>query len=876
MTIHATVQSAAAFRPPLASIPFRTELVRKLEAVARVTLTQIVAPVGSGKTTLLAQLAAHHRTLPVAWLTIDASHNDLVELTSAIAASLGCSEPEVNQDGGLASAAMGQLVGGMPIRLLASLDRLPETVLVLDCLDRLQDRRVVEALAVLIEHFPPTIHVITAARVEMPLHLDRLRLRDQLVTWRQHDLMLTVAEVGAIVERLAGRRLTDTQLASVQLQTEGWPAAVVLAAPRLRGLRSDEAVPDIARSQPDLVGYFTANVLHDLPDDVRTFILQTSVLDELTAPLCEAMTGCVNSAEMQELLERRSVFVSRIDASGTWFRYHRLFRNVMREQLRAGKPGMERVLLQRAGKWHIAMGQPESAFPLLVAAEDWPAVAGLAQQFGRSMFASGKARTVLTWLDALPVETGPAGREVALQRATISSMVGRTRVAEKLLDDLESEPTSSGEQAVISCIRAGWVHSHGSPETTIAAADDINRLLTDLPPSEIPDVFGLTSPAYLRAAADLCRGSALRYLGDTEEGRRVLNTLTEQAVPHASLLADIHAELALLEAWSGNLARAEQAASRAFKTAADDDRRRTAPVAAHLAMAHVLIERNFVRRAEVALASVLATAGRTLTPSQRTIHATDVALALLASDDVQGALDVLDGLPLASSGVALSRLSSFARATRARVLLAAGRIADSATVADIRAEPGHPEIVAAATWAAIAAHDAPTAEHLVAIWPHHRGELRPQLERELCRAALADMKGDERLAVELVATAVAMAEPEGHVRVFVDAVSGITRLLRLQFHREPTPYLRLLVDAADAAQPQRLGRAHLPLLVASPTRRELIVLGALVSRRSNADIADELGITVNTLKTHLRTLYRKLGVRSRRDAVAEAERLGLF
>jgi LuxR family maltose regulon positive regulatory protein len=528
------------------------------------------------------------------------------------------------------------------------------------------------------------------------------------------------------------------------------------------------------------------------------------------------------------------------------------------------------TLLRRAADWHLSHDDPEAAARYLIEAQDWDRVLDLIDRYARPMFEASAASVVVHWLDALPANVRSA-RHLMLARAGLHAMVGNYNVTEEVLRDFGTRSMSAGERVVADMLHAIGIQNHLLPKLAIDSADAVATGLAALPASSVPDVLGLTEPSMMRFAAECSRGRALWYLGDVEQARATLADLCEQPYGYPPYVVHALGSLALLESWAGYLSRAEKYVTRALDMTTELGlESHPSSIDAYLAMATVLRERNHLARSALALDTALSLAGRVHRAASLAIGAAERALLhLAASQTAQGLEEIRNWQTLGAPslpGILGDRLIE----AEARLLLAAGdhgradEVLQSATTSSAA-------LAAVAVQVALARGDVEEARVRLASWPDDPG-LRSSLDRALWSAIAEYTDGQRRKAIRNMADAVALAERENHIRLFLDAGDGSMRLLRSLYHMAPAPYLRLLVEP-DASEDRSLGLGE--HLVEPLSEREAQIVRFLPTRLSSAEIARELFVSVNTLKTHLRSIYRKLGVTERREAVEVAERLGL-
>lgn len=856
----------------------RLRLTDRLRDLVSGPLTVLSAPAGYGKSVVLDQWSARHASAPVARLHLRAD-DDAGRVTGRLAAALSrVGAGGLGRDLTARGAADGPGLGEHAVEaILAALAPVRCGFLVVDALDAPGDAALVDDVRTLLGRLPPGVHGVVAQRSRWPESPPPAGELGTPACIDDSDLAFTADEACRLVQRVAGRDLSSQQVDGLLAATEGWPVALHLAAIALQRRVAPEAVFErLAQDERQLGGYVADEVLSTLPRRERRFLVHTSVLDRMRGSLCDAVTGASSGDGDKTLrfLVDHGLPLRREAIDGEpWFRLHPLVREVLRRELRRSDPTAEPALLTRAAAWHMARDQTEPAFAYLVDAGDGPGLVELVDRYGLAMFERGATGEVLRWLDAVPGSHDPRRTDLAVRRAYLHTMVGQLRVAERVVHDIDVALLSPGERIALDALRATWAFRDGQPHAVIDAADAALAALDGIEPAALPDIFGLTTRDGLRVMATGSRARAWWYLGEVEASRRALADLCRLDGAYPPWRVRLLGTLALVEAWAGNLCTAQASAARGLVAAAVGQLlNHPASLDARLAAAHVARERGDLDRAGVLLADVQALATRVHVPVALAMHSLERALCDLADGRPEQGLAAIRhyrawGDPPPPPAVA-ARLC----ATEARLLVALGEaprarsILEDAAAADLRASA----LAAASVQEAVERGDLGAAGAHLGRWHPDVAEPRAVLERELWAAVVDAEGGDQRAARRRVARVVADAEADGHLRLFLDAGRPARRLLRGLHLAPSTPYLRELLAGAQA--PPRGAASDAP---GGLSDRELEIVRYLPTPLANAEIAAALYVSVNTLKTHLRTIYRKLDVTTRRDAIVRAEDLGI-
>jgi LuxR family maltose regulon positive regulatory protein len=864
--------------PPIS----RRRLVDRLHKATSGPLTVVHAPAGFGKSALLRQWAAEAQPVPMGHLTLrrhDSAATIVPRLVAALQAvgaldatrALRHWDPLARTLAPAVRSALARAV--QPVR---------EGVLVIDGFDAPRDRSLVCDLAALVAAAPPGLHVTVASRSRPSALREILASRRPELLIDETDLAFTVEEAAALLARL-GLTLDDDRAAALVARTGGWPTGLLVAATVLRDADDlDAAIEAFGGHERHVAAYLLDEVLGPESEAVRRFLLHTSVLDRLCAPLCDAATGTHDLAGLLPLLERRGLFLRREAPHSPWFRYQPLFRDALRQALRHSEPEAEGVLLRRAAAWHTAHGDGAAAASCLMEADDGDGLLAVVDRFGAAMFERDEGALVLEWLDALH-DVRPSPTSLALRRACAHTAVGETRRAAHVLHEAEARGLQPGEQLVADAVRATWGLWHASPAAVIEAADAVLEHVDTVDPSQIPFLFGATSPTSLRVMAAGGRARARWHLGVGDAARVELTELLDHQHVYEPWRLHVIGALALVEAWAGNLRMAHQHARHAITGAHTLGLARHAcTFDARVALAHVALEHNHVRRAGDVLDEL-----DSLTPPDRRPGTAALLLVEqirwhLAAGRPHEGMAALEAYRASGIAPAPPAVAARLRAAEVRSLVALGDIhraravfwsavaeaEDVAAAGPPGCPPGPPaELLHAGVQAAMADGDAVEARRLLAR-PSAAGTVPvTRLGHGLWSAVVELEDGDRRRGVRLAAAVVNAAVREEHVRFFLDAGRPAERLLRILDHATPSPYIGLLLAAASEAG--AAPGAH------GLSERELEVLRYLPTRLANAEIAAQLYVSLNTLKTHLRAIYRKLGVNGRAAAIRRAAELGI-
>jgi LuxR family maltose regulon positive regulatory protein len=880
----------------------RPRLSERLSHGAESALTLISAPAGFGKTTLLTEWLS---TVPaegrsVAWLSVDQRDNDPALFWTYVVTALQAAEPAV----GAGALALLQSAQSSTEAVLSSLlndlsGLAHDVVLVLDDYHLIEARDVHDGMTFLLEHLPPQVHLVIATRADPSLPLARLRARGDLVEVRVADLRFTAAEAAAYLEQV-GLVLTPTDVATLEGRTEGWIAALQLAALSMQG-RDDVAgfIAGFAGDDRYIVDYLVEEVLQRQSEDVRSFLLQTSVLGRLTGSLCDAVTGQDGGRVMLEALDRANLFLVPLDDRRRWYRYHHLFADVLRTRLQEERPERVHGLHQRASRWHEQNGDRPEAIEHALAAEDFEWAATLVELAIPALRQARQEATLRRWLEALPEELfrcrpvltiGYVGS--LMSRGELEGVEERLVEAERWLDPTTvGERDASGGMVVadpagfpalpssIAMYRAGQALIRGDVAGTMTHA----RRALDLAVED--DHLARGAPAALLGLAYWTGG----HLDTARQWYADALTSLATAGYHSDVLGGslVLADIAIsqgrlreaLSTYEQGLQRAEQA-DPPLRGAAD----------MHVGMSQVLCERNDLDGALQHLLVSRDLGEHAGLPQNRYRWRVAMARIRAAEGDADAALGLLDEAERLYVGDFSPQVRPVA-ALRARLSVARGRWAEALAWTRERGLAVDDELSYLREFEHVT-----LARALVARYSAERAgdSLRDAirlLERLLSAAddgsrtgsvidvlvaqALAHQAGsDLPAALGALCRALTLAEPEGYVRIFIDEGPPMAALLRAASKQGSAwGYVRRLLAAIDGPAggvPVQRG------LVDPLSARELDVLRLLGTDLDGPDIARELVVSLNTVRTHTKNIYAKLGVNNRRAAVRRGDELDLM
>ncbi|MEZ4863461.1 MAG: LuxR C-terminal-related transcriptional regulator [Caldilineaceae bacterium] len=914
--------------PPRPNLVVRPRLFERLNAGLHGNLTLISAPAGFGKTTLISAWLADNE-YAAAWLSLDQGDSEPTQFLAYLIAALRTIAPDIGAEVvDLLDSPQPPPIAAMLTGLLNELTTLSNTlILVLDDYHALDSPSINDALAFLLDHLPPQIHLVMTSREDPNLPLARYRARGQLSELRVIDLRFTPDEAAELLNRAMGLSLSPEEIAALEERTEGWITGLQLAALALQGLatqgRTDVAgfIKSFTGSHHFILDYLIEEVLQQQPDHVRRFLLQTAILDRLSGPLCDAVMGQEEGTgdgsgagkAMLAALARDNLFVVPLDDQRQWYRYHHLFADVLQARLLEEQPTQVATLHQRASRWYEQHDLRTAAIRHALAAEDFVQVANLVEltwpEIHRSMF---RSPNLLAWLAAIPEELIRARPMLSVGYAWELLNGGEfegaevwLRAAERWLDGSSTQAQSAAfahEMVVmdqeefrffpaeVASARAYLAQARGDvPGTVTHALQALNLIPKD-------DYIRRGPAASLLGLAYWTTGKLEAAYQALAEGmdcfRRAGNILF--SISGTFGMADIRIAQGRLRAAIGTYEQALQLVEKA------GDPRLLGTADLHLGLSELYREQGKRNAAADQLRQSEDLGEQAGQPVYQYHHCLVEARRAQEQGDLDGALRLLDEAEDRFFQVHIPDFQP-AAARKARVRIDQGQLTAALTWVRERGLSVDDELSYLREFEHIT-----LARVLIAHYQHEQheesihdamrllarllvaaevGERFGSVIEILLLQALADAAQDDLTAALVpLERALTLAEPEGYVRTFVDEGPAMAKLLEAAAKAGITPvYVSQLRAAfAEVAHPGQQDTSAPSAAPASQplieplSERELDVLRLLNTELSGPEIARKLMVSLNTMRTHTKNIYSKLGVNNRRAAVRRAEELDLY
>jgi len=913
---HALVETKL-YRPRLRrSVVARPRLSGRLGLGSQGRLTLISAPAGFGKTTLLSVWLAGgaEGDGAVAWLSLDEGDREPLTFWSYVISALQTAVPEV----GAGVLPLLQTAQPPPIEtvvgaVLNELSAAPDEVfLVLDDYHLADGPALQPGMTFLLDHLPPQVHLVISSRVDPLLPLARLRARGELVEVRAADLRFAPVEVAAYLNEVIGLDLTAKDIAVLEGRTEGWIAALQLAALSMQG-RTDigEFIAGFAGDDRYIVDYLVEEVLQRQTEKVRTFLLRTCILHRMNGALCDAVTGEPGGKTVLQSLDRANLFVVPLDDTRHWYRYHHLFADMLRARLQDERPDEVTELHRRAGHWYDKNGQPTAAVRHALAAGDVELAADLVELAIPELRRNRQDATIRGWLDVVPYDV------VRMRPVLAVGLIGGLMVGgefdgvEERLRDVERwlRPAAEDGAAPVSPAARMIVVDEGE-FARIPGAVEMYWAALALMAGDVAGTLRHAQLAIERAAEDdhVTRGgaSALSGLalwgsGDLEAAHRAYSVCVEglRRAGHLSDILGCSITLADIRITQGRLNDAHRTYEQALELAA----RESPTVLRGTADMYVGLSQIACERGDLSSATQLLQRSEELGEHRglgQNPYRWRVAMAMVreAEGDRAGALSLLEE----AQRVYMGDFSPNVRpvpALRARVLIAQGRWREALDWAreqslSVDDDPSyvrefeHITLCRALLARYTSDGDQDGLDNAARLLGRllaaaaAGGRTGTVIEILVLQALVRFNSGDTAGALEPLVESLSLAEPEGYVRIFLNEGPPISALLSaLVRKRSGWSYVRRLLTAASettenvaTTTPSR--RSGTPGLVEPLSERELDVLRLLTTDLDGPGIARRLVVSVNTVRTHTKSIYAKLGVNSRRAAVRRAAELNIL
>jgi LuxR family maltose regulon positive regulatory protein len=866
-------------------------------------LALISAPAGFGKTTLVSEWISSCER-PVAWLSIDEGDSDPIRFLTYLISAL----QTINA--GIGAEVLRALQTSQPppiesilTTLLNEISTIPEEFsLVLDDYHLIDSRSIDNALTFLLEHLPPQMHVVITTREDPNLPLARFRVRDQLTEVRVTDLRFTSSEAAEFLNQVMGLDLSAEDVTALETRTEGWIAGLQLAVLSMQGNQDVHGfIQAFAGDHQYIVDYLVEEVLHRQPESIRSFLLQTAILDRLNGPLCDAVTGEPGGKERLETLRRGNFFLIPLDDKRHWYRYHHLFADVLQMHLKTEQPDQVPVLHRRASEWCEQNHSVIEAIHHALAGMDFERTARLAETTWQAMYESFQSDTWLSWVKQLP------------EKLIRSRPVLCTQIAWGLMNAHEVDASESRLRDAERCLEGpsdGMVivdkEQFRSLRARIAFARAYNAqtqrdFLTAIKYVELVFEFISEEDQFLRAQTTAILGATYLINGDLDAACQSMSNWIDNSLKvgnYFAAFAYAMAEKADILTAQGHLREALKTYQQSLQLATEHDSRvLRVMVHPYLGMSMLYHEMGDDKAAEQHLQKSLELAS--LHKSVDWSYRRCIAQARLKES--MGELDAALELLEEAKFFYIKTLMPHTRpvdAIKAKIYLKQGRLFKAEEWVNKQGLSVDDELIYLREFEHIvlarvllAKYQKDRDEHVILkaldllerfLKAAEDGKRLGSVLQILITQVLAyQVKGDTSKAYAALERTLTLAQPEGYFRIFVDEGEPLRSLL-LGFrgaiekqsrgnNHELSNYVDKLLSGF--ARPMHIQQSS---LIEPLSQRELDILRLFKTELSGPEIAQELVIAISTVRSHTKSIYSKLGVNNRRAAIKRATELNLI
>ena len=883
-----------ATRPNLVSRP---QLIAKILNGFQGTLTLVSAPAGFGKTTLLSQGAAVCKH-PIAWVSLDPEDNEPVRFWAYVIAALQTLYPS------LGTSFPSSLRAHPPVKiehllslLINEIIEVPERFgLILDDFHTIHEPEIQKGLAFLIDNlptYPIGMHLIISGRADLPVHLARLRGRGELTEIRSGDLRFTSEEAAAFLNECMQIKISAEEVAALDTHTEGWVTGLQMAAISMRGYRNKQSLGGTAAfirnftgSHRFILDYLIEEVLNQQTSEIENFLLQTSILEQMNADLCDHVTGQASSRNILLHLERENLFLIPLDDQRRWYRYHHLFADLLLNRLAADQKEAIAKLHLKASEWYEHNGMVAEAVGHALKAGDTGRVARLVKSNIRASLYHEELATILRWLQIFMAEAENTNPWIEISHAWTLFHLGRLDETEIQLTKLQETLDESDDMASLlsqaATIRAYIAAIRGEMDQTVCLTEQALALISDEDHITRGFVAGLLS-------------SALRWQGELEKAAEAslvsLNAGYASKDPDTIMEALLTRGITLLT--QGYLNEAHTTYQQILNMDQDlsEYRTRRLPImdSAYRILSRIIYEWNDIENALRFIKLSVELSEQWGGLEGLAFSYISLAKILHTSRDTPGALKAIEKGKQAAKAYSVW-FGNYAAAHQATLWLAQGNktaafqwAKESGLKSD--GEPTYQFTQEYCVLARVLAAQDKLKNGLILIDKllsvnEKAGAGLNIIQLLILKALILQQKGEEDLALATLARALKLAEPENYIRSFVDEGAPMAVLLQKAFltgisSTYITKLLAVLKDELPSGSNQKMAFST-KSLVEPVSKRELEVLKLLDTPLTASEIAQQLIISPHTIRTHIKNLYSKLGVHNRLQAVDKAKELDLI
>jgi len=879
-----------------AKLVSRRRLLRALDQSLTHKVTIISAPAGFGKTTLVGEWIKQQK-IPTAWLSLDDNDNDPTRFLSYFIKAL----QRINTTFGetileIIRSPQAQINEPLLITLVNefALTIPGETIFVIDDYHLVEMPQINEIIKFLLNHLPPTLHIVIATRSDPTLPVALFRGRGELNELRQNDLRFTTEEAAEFLNRVKGLQLTDNQIGALAIRTEGWISGLQMAANSIQGNENIPAfVQSFTSSNRYIFDYLIEEILNRQPEDIQDFLLGTSILGRLTNNLCNAVMNQTDSQAILEYLERRNLFILPLDKDRQWYRYHHLFADLLQKQLMQKRPEVVSELHKKASVWLEKEGLSEEAITHALATRDFEFAAQVLEHNIPVMMGRGERLPLIeSFFGKLPEEFVRSRPILSVQRIWGLAFSGRLDEAEERFREIDGPPGMEKDREIlghIALVRALIANIRGDMDSAISLAHQADELL---PAKDV----------VVRGMIPYILGNGYLETGKLNEAEQAYEQIKQFGIASNNLWtkAVAYHGLAQIKKLKGNLIEAKTLCEELLQIAAIRKAERYGFLCGiYFELGDVLRECNNLDSARKIVTEGLDYAGTWGIPTDLVSGYITLARIYLAQSDLEGAADTMRKAKKAREMGNIFRVIQTKMDTcQVQIWLRQGNLSQATRwageIEDKLNEFDHDKefdfvsemelIGLARVWIATGTKGKNKSflgksNHLLsrlASAAQASQRFYRLIEILVLQTIVFDHLGDENQAFEVFRKSISLAQPEGSLRLFLDEGRTMQSILyRAQKKGMGLPYTKTLLGAIND-EIGVLPDLTLPTLPEPLSNREMEVLMLLSTEMTAAEMAEKLIVAKSTVDTHIKHVYSKLGVNRRLEAIQRAKELGLL
>jgi LuxR family maltose regulon positive regulatory protein len=889
------------FIPPFRSDGvYRPQLIARLEQHLTGSLTLLAAPAGYGKTSLLSSWAAQHPE-SVAWISLDGGDNDLGRWLSYL---IGALRRVYSGFGQSALAMLGTPKALKPEPILTALLNEISTLdkdlfLVLDDYHVINEPQIHHAVTYILDHIPPRMQLMIATRSDPPLPLARLRGQGKLHEVRVEDLQFSTEESGYFLRKTFGIQISESDLLSLNRQTEGWITGLQMAALSLRDQEDTSFfVREFAGDDRLIVDYLVEEVLSSVSEEKRHFLSHTGILEKLTGPLCDAVvygdeeTG--RSDELLKTMEADHLFLMPLDNRREWFRYHQLFADLLKKRLMQSHPEIIPELHRRASVWFEKYGYINDAISHAFESDDHDRAAELISQEAEDALMRSEVVTLRRWIERLPADHPFPNPQLYIYHATTLLLGGESlEVVEERLREAERDSSQDHVRGELAALRAMGAMYRGEMDASVDYAKQALELLSK-------------KSHFLRSLTVDSLGIAYIMLGRLEDALDILQEAIRVGQESGNILVAVGAlsNVAGLLMNSGEMKQAQELYTQALEMARDSQGK-PLPIAgkALMGLGEIAREQDDLESAEQFISQSIELLQH-LGESGIVVGYLTLSRIFQTKGDVQGAFEMLErAQELAVQSQETEFDDILVAIQRTRLHLSLGNFDQALRWVEERkldpvaiVESGGKEDVQLASFQMLRLPEYTTLVRVLISQGRYKEahsvlqsclsiakgthQLRRIMECLILQAIILQHQEKRESALQVLEEALLLAEKHGYFRIFLDEGAVLARLLYEASEKRilPTFTGKLLAAYTSAEALREIPSVSLEFadeIVEPLSDREMEVLQLIARGLSNQEIAQELVLSLSTVKWHTSNIYGKLGVKNRTQAVAKARQLGI-